>query len=99
MACEVNSRPWVEASTIIDSMIRGYLACLQRCLGELHQRSAVMLSGMHVMHAAFTILITILWPFGSGSEAEIYTVLNRVKKPQARNCDMHSELKRNALKA
>ena len=70
MAFEVAKfEPQVESFTI-DSVIRGYLACLQGCLGELHQGSAAILSGMH---ATIMVLITILWPFESGSKAEMST--------------------------
>ena len=62
--------PWVESFSIdSDSVIRGYLACLQGCLDELHQRSAAMSSGMHGMHATITIKIMVLWPFWSDSKA------------------------------
>ena len=75
MACEVAKfEPLVESFTI-DSVIRRYLAHLQGCLGTLHQRSAAMSSGVHVMHATITISITILWPFGLSSKAEMSIVL------------------------
>ena len=55
IAYEVNSSPGQVESFTTDSVIRGYLACLQGCLGELHQRSAPVWSGIHVMHANIMI--------------------------------------------
>ena len=44
-------------------------------------------------------ITTLLWPFGSGSEAQMFTLLkyvfeqrHRIKKSQTRNCDTGSEL-------